>query len=225
MSSKYNFKPVIEVYSIEDFRKFFDANIYDKEVPEFSSKDPWVYHLIRVLTEPMIQYKKAEQMGIHSRNLPDVEYAIGCNDDPNSIKLLLTGDINADNFISSKMIDGLELIAHNPDMIGNILPGYWDDRYSFDVQNLKDPHWTYMFAFLKSCVKTAQEMCEDSDLKSVKFSLLESQYDCGISMTKFADGYICKITMPMHYVATTPQFFGSVMRKRAINNILEDEDE
>ena len=46
-----------------------------------------------------------------------------------------------------------------------------------------------------------------------------------ISVSKFADGYICEIAMPMHQVATTPQFFSAVMRKRAINNILEDYDE
>ena len=224
MSSKFNFKPISMVYSIEEFRKFFDENIYDKKVPEFLPRDPWVYHLIRVLTEPMIQYKKAEEMGIHHRRLPDVEYAIRCSN-PNSIKLLLTGDINTDNFISSKMLDGLELFATNPDAIGNILPGYWDNRYSFDVQNLKDPHWSYMFAFLKSCVKTAQKMCEENNLKSVEFRILESQYDCGIIVSKLADGYICKITMPMHEVSVTPQFFSSVMRKRAINNILEDDDE
>lgn len=215
--------PISETYDIEEFRKIFDEKIYDKEVPEFSQKDPSVYNLISALIEPMIMYNKEEEMGIYHKVLPKVNHAIP-GSDPNSIKLLLTGDINADNFISSKMLDGLEIIVSNPDVIGNILPGYWDDRYSFDVQNLKDPHWTYMFAFLKCCVKTAQQGCETSGMKSIEFRNQVNE-STKISVSKFADGYICEIAMPMHQVATTPQFFSALMRKRAINNILEDYDE
>ena len=216
--------PISEIYDIEEFRKIFDENIYDKEVPEFEPKDPLVYHLIRALTEPMIMYNKEEEMGIYHKVLPKVNHAIPGSDPYNSIKLLLTGDINADNFISSKMLDGLEIIASTPDLIGNILPGYWDDSYSFDVQNLKDPHWRYTFAFLKCCVKTAQKACEESGLKSIEFRHQVSERT-KISVSKFADGYICEIVMPMHPVTTTPQFFSAVMRKRAINSILEDDDE
>lgn len=215
--------PISETYDIEEFKKIFDEKIYDKEVPEFSQKDPSVYNLISALIEPMIMYNKEEEMGIYHKVLPKVNHAIP-GSDLNSIKLLLTGDINADNFISSKMLDGLEIIVSNPDAIGNILPGYWDDRYSFDVQNLKDPHWTYMFAFLKCCVKTAQQGCETSGMKSIEFRNQVNE-STKISVSKFADGYICEIAMPMHQVATTPQFFSALMRKRAINNILEDYDE
>lgn len=172
----------------------------------------------------MILYNKEEELGIYHKILPKVDHAIPGSNPYNSIKLLLTGDINADNFISSKMLDGLEIIVSNPDVIGNILPGYWDDRYSFDIQNLKDPHWTYMFAFLKCCVKTAQQGCETSGMKSIEFRNQVNE-SIKISVSKFADGYICEIAMPMHQVATTPQFFSAVMRKRAINNILEDYDE
>ena len=217
-------KPIAEIYDIEEFRKIFDENIYDKEVPEFGPKDPFVYNLIRVLIEPMILYNKEEELGIYHKILPKVDHAIPVSDSDNSIKLLLAGDINADNFISSKMLDGLEIIISNPDVIGNILPGYWDDRYSFDVQNLKDPHWTYMFAFLKCCVKTAQQGCETSGMKSIEFRNQVND-SIKISVSKFADGYICEIAMPMHQVATTTQFFSAIMRKKAINSILEDYDE
>lgn len=223
MSTIFDLKPISNVYDIEDFRKCFDK-AYTKKVPEFAPKDPLAYHLIRVLTEPMIMYNKEEEMGIYHKILPKVDYAISGSDPYNSIKLLLTGDINADNFISSKMLDGLEIIASNPDAIGNILPGYWDDRYSFDVQDLKDPHWIYALTFLKSCVDAAIKICEFYNLKSVEFRHQVSERT-KISVAKFSDGYICEIVMPMHPVATTPQFFSAVMRKRAINNILEDDDE
>ena len=217
-------KPIAEIYDIEEFRKIFDEKIYDKEVPEFGPKDPFVYNLIRVLIEPMILYNKEEEMDIYHKVLPKVDHAIPGSNPYNSIKLLLTGDINADNFISSKMLDGLEIIVSNPDVIGNILPGYWDDRYSFDVQNLKDPHWTYMFAFLKCCVKAAQQGCETSGMKSIEFRNQVNE-STKISVSKFADGYICEIKMPMHSIIATPQFFSAIMRKKAINSILEDDDE
>lgn len=57
-------KPIAEIYDIEEFRKIFDEKIYDKEVPEFGPKDPFVYNLIRVLIEPMILYNKEEELEI-----------------------------------------------------------------------------------------------------------------------------------------------------------------
>lgn len=63
------------------------------------------------------------------------------------------------------------------------------------------------------------------DIKSSIISAGENNTDHIAAINTIADGYICEIAMPMHQVATTTQFFSAVMRKRAINNILEDDDE
>lgn len=63
------------------------------------------------------------------------------------------------------------------------------------------------------------------DIKSSIISAGENNTDHIAAINTIADGYICEIAMPMHQVATTTQFFSAVIRKRVINNILEDDDE
>lgn len=63
------------------------------------------------------------------------------------------------------------------------------------------------------------------DIKASIISAGENNTDHIAAINPIADGYICEIAMPMHQVATTPQFFSAIMRKKAINSILEDDDE
>lgn len=63
------------------------------------------------------------------------------------------------------------------------------------------------------------------DIKASIISAGENNTDHIAAINPIADGYICEIAMPMHQVATTTQFLSAIMRKKAINSILDDYDE
>lgn len=219
------FKPIGITYRISDFVETFNRILGEEKVPKSELNDPSIYNLIRVFVETMknVSANYEEVYGVQKPFQMITCKNIFCSRDSDEVRVYIHDNITIDNFITDGLYYSLMNNISNPEYVGNILPGYWDDRYSFDVSNDSDPHWDYMIKFVQACMKTAKKMIEDESTNSISFASEDLTYY--ISMSKVGRGYVCKINMPMYHVDINPQFFSKMMRKRAINNILEDDDE
>ena len=218
LSNVTGFKPVEIGYSLSDFIKSYHLVYGNDHVPEFTNKDPSPYNLMAFFQQSMmgISYNGLEALGLGiTGNNSDICNYIRLNYDK-SITIELSKGFNLETFFNSKIVDRLKLCMSNIDCIGNILPGVWDDRYSFNVTNIKDVHWQYSLSFMLYVIKVLIESIqfEYTHVKEMTAYCDNREYFIKVVAIDIDNGrYDCTINMPNHVFNFDKKFFDAVYSK------------
>lgn len=220
MYLKAELNPVEIGYLLSDLNKKFQKFI---PRPVFTDKDPSEYNLIAFFCNAMkgICYNREEIFGsIFPKSDYICDHMRCANTNSNILIIELDKQFTIDDFCSNKNIkDRLDTCMNNIDIIGNILPGIWDDRYSFDVSNRSDRHWVYAISFMVYVIHTIIKNFQyykgiDDSMKEISAYSNDHKYFIKVRCLNFENQtYNCIINMPNHVFDFDKKFFDTVYSK------------